>query len=95
MLEVLLGDVSGYITPVKSEQVIHFLETFLNLILENEYDLKPVFINRVDPGLPYKYCVTKFSLDSFDIYLNIQVIIFNIYSVCLSWSLGLKITINT
>ena len=83
-----MGDVSGYITPVQSEQVIHFLETFLNLILENEYDLKPVFINRVDPGLPYKYCVTKFSLDSVDIYLaesgtalNIQVIIFNIYSV--------------
>ena len=69
LLEVLLGDVSGYLTPVQSEQVIHFLETFLNLMLENEYDLKPVYTNRVDPGLPYKYCVTKFSLDSVDIYL--------------------------
>lgn len=69
LLEIVLGDITGHLTPVQSEQLIHFLETFLQLILDNEYDLREVYSNRLDPGLPYKYCVTRFSIDLIDLYL--------------------------
>ena len=80
LLEILLGDVTGSLTPVQAEQVIHALESLFTLVLENEHQLHPVFYDRVDPGLPFKYEVTRFSIDLIDIYfvecgtaLNLQV----------------------
>ncbi|RMZ92833.1 hypothetical protein BpHYR1_052404, partial [Brachionus plicatilis] len=69
LLEILLGDVTGAVTPVQVETLLHGLESLLLLLFEDEYQLKPVYWNRTDPGLPYKYEVTRFSLDLIDIYL--------------------------
>jgi hypothetical protein len=69
LLEILLGDVTGAVTPIQAEQLVHGLEAFLTTLLENDFQLQPVFIDRIDPGLPYKYEVTRFSLDKVDLYL--------------------------
>lgn len=69
LLEILLGDITGAVSPIQAEQLVHGLETLLTLLLENEYQLEPVYIDREDPGLPYKYEVTRFSLDLIDLYL--------------------------
>lgn len=69
LLEILLGDVTGYATPIQAEQLLHGLEAFFTTILENDYQLQPVYTNRADPASPYKYEVTRFSLDKVDLYL--------------------------
>lgn len=69
LLEILLGDVTGAVTPVQVETLLHGLESLFLLLFEDEYQLKPVYWNRIDPGLPFKYEVTRFSLDLIDIYL--------------------------
>ncbi len=69
LMEILLGNINGYITPVQTEQLVRFLDTFLNLMIEKEYSLQPVYTDRTDPGLPFKYDVTRFSIDSIDVYL--------------------------
>jgi len=69
LLEILLGDVTGSLTFVQTEQIVHGLETLiLSLMLENEFQIHSVFSDREDPGLPYKYEVTRFSLDMVDVY---------------------------
>lgn len=70
LLEILLGDLTGTVTPVQLEQLVHGVETFVMLLLENDYQLQPVFVDRVDPGLPFKYEVVRFSLDLIDLYLG-------------------------
>lgn len=84
LLEILLGDVTGAVTPVQVEQLVHGLESVFILLFEDEYQLNPVYYDRVDPGLPYKYEVTRFSLDLIDLYLiesgtalNFNVIFFS------------------
>ena len=69
LLEILLGDITGSINPVQTQQIVHCLETMLTLIVEKEYSLEPVFLNRVDPSMPWKYEVTRFSIDLVDIYM--------------------------
>lgn len=69
LLEILLGDITGALSPIQAEQFVHGVETLVTLLLENEYQLQPVFLDRVDPGLPYKYEVTRFSLDLIDLFL--------------------------
>jgi len=69
LLEILLGDITGSINPVQTQQIVHCLETMLTLIMEKEYSLEPVFLNRVDPSMPWKYEVTRFSIDLVDIYM--------------------------
>jgi len=69
LLEIFLGDITGSITPIQTQQLVHSLETILTLVMDSEYELKPVFTDRMDPGLPYKYEVVRFSIDLIDIYL--------------------------
>jgi hypothetical protein len=69
LLEILLGDATGYVTPIQAEQLLHGLESLFTTMLESDYQLNPVYSNRVDPALPYKYEVTRFSLDLIDVYL--------------------------
>jgi len=57
------------VTPVQTQQLVHSLETILTLVMDSEYELEPVFVDRVDPGLPFKYEVVRFSIDMIDIYL--------------------------
>ena len=86
LLEILMGDLTGSITPVQTEQVVHGVETLITLMLENEYKLQNVFQNRIDPGLPYKYEITRFSLDLIDIFLveSGTALNFNLHPVRLS-----------
>ncbi len=86
LLEILMGDLTGSITPVQTEQVIHGVETLITLMFENEYKLQNVFQNRIDPGLPFKYEITRFSLDLIDIYLveSGTALNFNLHPVRLS-----------
>ncbi|CAF0826478.1 unnamed protein product [Brachionus calyciflorus] len=86
LLEILLGDVTGAVTPVQVEQLLHGLESFFILLFEDEYQLKSVYLDRTDPGLPYKYEVTRFSLDLIDIYLieSGTALNFNLHPVRLS-----------
>ena len=37
--------------------------------MNSEYDMEPVYSDRLDPGLPYKYEVLRFSIDLIDLYL--------------------------
>lgn len=69
LLEILLGDIVGHVTPSQTSQVINALELALNLILEEQFWHQPVFIDRVDPALPFKYEVTRFSIDNIDLFL--------------------------
>ena len=69
LLEILLGDTTGFVTPIQAEQLLHGLEALFTTLLESDYQLHPVFANRMDPALPYKYEVTRFSLDLIDVYL--------------------------
>jgi hypothetical protein len=69
LLEILLGDVTGALTPIQAEQLVHGVESLVTLLLENDYQLEPVFADRTDPGLPFKYEVVRFSLDLIDLYL--------------------------
>lgn len=69
LLEILLGDLTGSITPVQTEQLVHGVESLVTLLLENDYQLEPVYADRIDPGLPFKYEVVRFSLDLIDLYL--------------------------
>jgi len=69
LLEIFLGDITGSVTPVQTQQLVHSLETILTLVMDSEYELEPVFVDRVDPGLPFKYEVVRFSIDMIDIYL--------------------------
>ena len=69
LLEILLGDITGSVTPVQTQQVVYALETLLTLVLENEYEFEPVYLDRKDPGLPYKYEVTRFSIDLIDLFI--------------------------
>lgn len=69
LLEILLGDVTGALTPVQAEQLVHGMESLVTLLLENDYQLQPVYADRSDPGLPFKYEVVRFSLDLIDLYL--------------------------
>lgn len=59
LLEILLGDITGSITPIQTQQLVYSLETLLTLVLEKEHELQPVYADRLDPGLPYKYEVTR------------------------------------
>ena len=69
LLEILLGDITGHVTPAQTTQVVNALELALKLILEDQFSFEPVFADRVDPGLPFKYEVTRFSIDSIDLFL--------------------------
>ena len=69
LLEILLGDIFGHVTPSQTSQVINALDLALNLILEEQYWHQPVFADRMDPALPYKYEVTRFSIDNIDLFL--------------------------
>ena len=86
LLEILLGDVTGSLTFIQAEEVVHGLETLITLLLENEFQIHSVFTDRVDPGLPYKYEVTRFSLDLVDIYFveSGTALNFNLFPVRLS-----------
>jgi hypothetical protein len=50
LLEILLGDLTGSLTPIQAEQLVHGVESLVTLLLENDYQLEPVFSNRCDPG---------------------------------------------
>ena len=69
LIEILMGELTGSITPMHTEQLVHGLETLVTLLLESDYQLNAVFADRIDPALPFKYEVTRFSLDLIDIYL--------------------------
>src|SRR5690349_20553486 len=69
LMEIILGNATGYVTPIQAEQLLHGLEALFTTVLESDYQLHPVFYNRMDPALPYKYEVTRFSLDCVDVYL--------------------------
>ena len=85
LLEILLGDVTGSLTFIHAEQIVHGLETLiLSLMLENEFQIHSVFSDREDPGLPYKYEVTRFSLDLVDVYFveSGTALNFNVRKIC-------------
>lgn len=69
LLEILLGELTGSLTPVHAKQIVHGVESLVLLLIENDYQLEPVFVDRSDPGLPFKYEVVRFSLDLIDLYL--------------------------
>lgn len=50
LLEILLGDVTGSLTSIQAEQLVHGVESLVTLLLENDYQLEPVFSDRCDPG---------------------------------------------
>jgi len=86
LLEILLGDITGSINPIQTQQLVHCLETILTTIIEKEYSLEPVYSNREDPSLPWKYEVTRFSIDLIDIYMieSGTALNINLYPVRLS-----------
>jgi hypothetical protein len=69
LLEVILGDATGHLTAIQAETLLHGLEALCTTAIEADYQLHPVYCNRVDPALPFKYEVTRFSLDLVDVYL--------------------------
>jgi hypothetical protein len=69
LLEILLGEVRANLTPVQAEQLVHGLESLFLLMFEDDHQLKPVYSDRIDPGLPYKYEITRFSIDCIELRL--------------------------
>lgn len=79
-LEILLGDITGSITPIQTQQLVHCIETIIVLVMDTEYGLEPVYPTRIDPALPYKYEIVRFSIDLIDLYMLEQGTALNINS---------------
>lgn len=48
LLEILLDDVTGALTLIQAEQLVHSVESLVTLLLENDYQLEPIFADRTD-----------------------------------------------